>query len=98
MRATKVTLMKSIAIKLIVLVLMLAYLPLFGAAAIGLPIERFQEFLGEARYLNHEPFSWGIFAVGSGIALAILAPFLFRIFICWPSSVDYVASRPWPWW
>src|SRR4051812_39533178 len=41
-------------------------------------IERFQEFLGEARYLKHEPFSRGEFAIGTGLALTISAPFLFR--------------------
>lgn len=71
--------MRKVA-KIAFVVTLLLGLPLLGVVLAGQPIERYLEFPPRTSYVEHEPFSWGLFIAIALLILASVGPFVFRIF------------------
>jgi hypothetical protein len=89
---------RSTAAVLLAMILMFAYLPLLGAAADGLPLNHFRDAFDHTRRLRHAPFSPAVFAVGCGVVLAFLVPFVLRLFSHRPEPKRAASASFWPWW
>ncbi len=87
------------AIKIILLVVLLVGLPILGVALAGKPVAQYLEFPPLTRYVEHAPFSWGVFALlGFGLGV-ILAPALFALLGAdKPQHVYVLQPKVFPWW
>ncbi len=82
------------AIKLLVLFVMLAGLPLLGVFLAGKPVAPFLEFPPRTGYVSHEPFSWTVF-VGLTLLISVVTiPFAMRR----AYGVKRLPRLPFPWW
>jgi len=72
---------KSLSIKVLVIVTLLVGLPMLGVTVAGNSIARYLEFPPLTRYVEHAPFSWVAFTLLSVFVLAVTGPFLLRILI-----------------
>src|SRR5438094_4438863 len=70
--------MKRLAL-LSLVVLLLIGLPLLGIILAGKSLDRYEEFPPITRYIQHAPFSWGLFLILAIFVSAVTGPFLFRV-------------------
>ncbi|MDE3042306.1 MAG: hypothetical protein KGJ82_17265 [Nitrospirota bacterium] len=68
-----------VVVKVILLVLLLAGLPLLGIVIVGQPLDRYLEFPPRTRYVQHAPFSWTVFIALALCIVGSVAPFVLRI-------------------
>jgi len=92
---------KSLSIKVQVIVTLLVGLPMLGVAVAGKPVAQYLEFPPVTRYVEHAPFSWAAFIGLALFVLVMVSPFLIRILTARvsrdASRVTRHASRL-PWW
>lgn len=67
-----------VVLKVILLVLLLAGLPLLGIVIAGKPLDRYLEFPPRTRYVQHAPFSWTVFIALALFIVVSVAPFIVR--------------------
>lgn len=85
--------------KLSLIILCLIGLPLVGIFLAGQPVRRYLEFPPVTQFVEHAPFSWGVF---SGLFLFLGAVFLVFLTMSLqakkPKRVYLVQTKAWPWW
>jgi hypothetical protein len=68
-----------VMLKVILLVLLLAGLPMLGIVIAGQPLDRYLEFPPHTRYVEHAPFSWMVFTAFALCIVASIVPFVVRV-------------------
>lgn len=83
-----------------VTVVMLVGLPAAGIVASGRPLDLYLEFPPRTRYVEHEPFSWGVFAALGLFLALVLGPLLVRALksMRLRDSGSLPPRRSLPWW
>ncbi len=80
-------------------VVLLIGLPIAGIAAFGHDVRTYLEFPPVTRYVEHEPFSWGVFCGLAVFVLCALCPFVVRALRCrtetHPRTRAVTTSFPW---
>ncbi|MEP6600548.1 MAG: hypothetical protein ABJB49_01905 [Nitrospirota bacterium] len=95
--------MKRLAL-LSLVVLLLIGLPLLGIILAGKPLGRYEEFPPITRYVQHAPFSWGLFLILAIFVSATTGPFLLRVLSTARKGAGYGSqcrlspSASFPWW
>jgi hypothetical protein len=91
--------MKKTVLKFSLLAMMLLGLPMLGVLLSNKEIATYLEFPPQTFYVKHAPFFWPIFIGYTAFVLAIVAPFLVRVFRV-KTSVRAAHSHAFsfPWW
>lgn len=90
---------KGTLLKIAVLITMLIGLPLVGIVLTGKDIGKYLQFPPTTeQYVDHPPFSWGVFIFHSIYVLAIIIPFVYRMATYRNYPTSNVRRSPFPWW
>ena len=92
---------KSIFLKLSVLMIMSIGLPVAGIILSGYPISRYLEFPPQTRYVIHATFSWLAFTAIAFSILAVVLPLIVKGSQSYKKTsapTPRSASHPFPWW
>src|SRR5919106_362378 len=78
----------SAVIKIILTASLLVGLPLLGVAMAGKPVAMYLEFPPLTRYVEHAPFSDGVFVGLAVVTVVTVAPFFWRAFFVGPATIS----------
>ena len=85
--------------KLSLIIVLLIGLPLLGVFLAGKPIHRYLEFPPVTQYVEHAPFSWGVFlSLSLFVAAVLIWGMTGSLHAQRPGGIYLVQMRSWPWW